>query len=175
MEKRNPLDVAKWLLENNLIDEPKDSLKGNMKLQKLLFFSQLINYALYNKPLFDAQFSAFEHGVVIEEVRNTYKTSLESIQKRETINFTGEELNTLKLTKEIYGDASADELSDLTHQFECWKKYYKQSKTTTGYKIKNKAIIPESELKSEIDIINNVLRAYSIINNINRGKVDLDY
>ena len=41
MEKATVFDYAKWFLENNL-DTPRNTFKGNMKLQKLLFF--LVQY-----------------------------------------------------------------------------------------------------------------------------------
>lgn len=61
MEKTNVLDYTKWFLENNL-DTPRNTFKGNMKLQKLLFFAQLISLTKNNKLLFDEQFCAFENG-----------------------------------------------------------------------------------------------------------------
>ena len=72
MEKINVFDVTKWFLENNL-DTPRDTFKGNMKLQKLLFFAQLISLAKNNKLLFDDEFCAFENGMVMEKIRIAYK------------------------------------------------------------------------------------------------------
>ena len=61
MKKNTVFDYAKWFLENDL-DTPRNTFKGNMKLQKLLFFAQLISLAKNNKLLFDEEFCAFENG-----------------------------------------------------------------------------------------------------------------
>ena len=47
---KNVFDYAKWLMDNNL-DNPRNTFKGNMKLQKLLFFAQLISPAKNKKRL----------------------------------------------------------------------------------------------------------------------------
>ena len=52
MPKNTIYDYTNWFLENNL-DNPRNTYKGNMKLQKLLFFAQLISLAKNNKLLFE--------------------------------------------------------------------------------------------------------------------------
>ena len=46
---RKAIDFAKYFIKEEL-DNPRNSFDGNMKLQKLLVYSNLINLALYNKP-----------------------------------------------------------------------------------------------------------------------------
>ena len=41
MNRVNPDDVAKWFCNQGIIEKP-NSKEGNMKVQKLLFFAQLI-------------------------------------------------------------------------------------------------------------------------------------
>lgn len=175
MNKTNVFDCAKWFLENNL-DTPRNSLEGNMKLQKLLFFAQLISLAKNNKLLFEEEFCAFENGMVMENVRLEYKNNLKKLLNYKRKELTPEELEILELTKNIYGSEDSETLSNMTHQFEYWKKYLQKSNNESNFKDKNKSFVPNKELKKELDNIRDVLDAYNIINN-EETKIteDLDY
>ena len=94
-----------------------------MKLQKLLFFAQLISLAKNNKLLFDEEFCAFENGMVMENVRLEYKNNLSKLLNYSGNDLSEDDLEILELTKNIYGSEDADTLSNMTHQFEYWKKY----------------------------------------------------
>lgn len=161
MEKINVFDVTKWFLENNL-DTPRDTFKGNMKLQKLLFFAQLISLAKNNKLLFDDEFCAFENGMVMEKIRIAYKKDLLSLLNYDRRDISKDDLEVLELTKDIYGLESADTLSNMTHQFEYWKKYLNLSNDEFDFKNKNKSVVPNKELKNELDNIRDVIDAYNI-------------
>ena len=150
MEKRNVFDYAKWFIDNNL-DNPRDTFKGNMKLQKLLFFAQLISLAKNNKLLFDDCFCAFASGMVMENVRLEYKNNLNGLLNYKGNDLTKEDIEILELTKEIYGSGDADTLSNMTQQF-------------SYFKNKNKSVVPNKELKKELDNIKDVLYAYEIMN-----------
>lgn len=163
MKKTNVFDYTKWFLENEL-DTPRNTFKGNMKLQKLLFFAQLISLAKNNKLLFEDQFCAFENGMVMEKVRLEYKNNLDELLNYKRNKLTDEELEILELTKNIYGSENADTLSNMSHQFEYWKKYLQISNNKFDYKDKNKSIVPNEELEKELDNIRDVLDAYNIMN-----------
>lgn len=166
------IDIAKWFMEKNL-DEPRNSLMGNMKLQKLLFFAQLIYIALYDDFLIKENFNAYEHGMIIEPIRLKYKNNYNSIlEEGNTKNLDEKAFNALNLTAEIYGDANADELSTLSHQFDYWRKYFINS-DNNGYKKKEKSVVPNEELKKEIDNIKDVITAYEIMKN-NKDNLDLE-
>ena len=65
MNKVNPNDVAKWFCSQGII-ENLNSEEGNMKLQKLLFFAQLIYMAKHNgETMFEEKFNAFKNGMVL--------------------------------------------------------------------------------------------------------------
>ena len=175
MNKTNVFDYTKWFLENNL-DTPRNTFKGNMKLQKLLFFAQLISLAKNNKLLFDDQFCAFENGMVMENVRLKYKNNLDELLNYKRNKLTDEELEILELTKNIYGSENADTLSNMTHQFEYWKKYLQISNNEFDFKDKNKSIVPNEELEKELDNIRDVLDAYNIMNSEEfKSMEELDY
>ena len=175
MNKNNVFDYTKWFLENNL-DTPRNTFKGNMKLQKLLFFAQLISLAKNNKLLFDDQFCAFENGMVMENVRLKYKNNLDELLNYKRNELNDEELEILELTKNIYGSENADTLSNMTHQFEYWKKYLQISNNEFDFKDKNKSIVPNEELEKELDNIRDVLDAYNIMNSEEfKSMEELDY
>lgn len=175
MEKNKVFDVAKWFIENDL-DNPRNTIKGNMKLQKLLFFSQLISLAKNNKLLFNDNFCAFENGMVMEKVRLKYKNDLNTLLNYQRNDFSDEELQILELTKNIYGNESADTLSNMTHEFDYWKKYLNNSNNIFNYKNKNKSIVPNKELEKELEGIKDVLYAYELINSDEyKNLEELDY
>ncbi len=161
MNKVEPLDVAKWFIKEV---SPENSMSGNIKLQKLLFFSQLIYMAKNNnKTMYDDKFCAFEHGMVLEKVRLEYKDNYfnlkESAFKELYIPEDIEEA--LILTKEIFGECSSEELSELTHEFDVWNKYLKKSiNPLKKWHNKKMSAIPYDELETETYRINKVLDAY---------------
>ncbi len=175
MKKNNVLDYAKWFLDNDL-DTPRNTFKGNMKLQKLLFFAQLISLAKNNKLLFEDEFSAFENGMVMENIRLEYKNNLPQLLNYSGNEISLEDLEVLELTKNIYGSEDADTLSTMTHQFEYWKKYLSLSNDEFDFKDKEKAVVPNKELEKELDNIRDVLDAYKIMNSDEyKSMEELDY
>lgn len=175
MKKTNVLDYAKWFIDNNL-DTPRNTFKGNMKLQKLLFFAQLISLVKNNKLLFDEEFCAFENGMVMENVRLEYKNNLSKLLNYSGNDLSKDDLEVLELTKNIYGSEDADTLSNMTHQFEYWKKYLSLSNNQFDYKDKKKSVVPNKELEKELDNIRDVLDAYKIMNSEEfKSMEELDY
>src|SRR5699024_2475876 len=117
-----PKEVAKWFMQKGL-DNPSNTNKGNMKLQKLLFFSQLIFMCKNNgNTMYDEKFSAFENGMVLEPIRQTYRNNYYELQNEanKKIQIPPKVEETLIITNDIFGQCSADELSELSHQFEAW-------------------------------------------------------
>lgn len=158
----DPKDVAVWFISKR-VDNPTNTRKGNMKLQKLLFFSQLIYMCKNNgKTMYDEEFSAFENGMVLEPVRKQYKSNYKELEKqagkKQELPEKVEEA--LEITNEIFGQCSADELSELSHQFEAWSKYLRASISHENFHYKDKAIIPYEELEKELYKMNKVLQAY---------------
>lgn len=116
----NAIKCAKWFLANN------GSLRNgynesNTRLQKLLYFSSLMHAAVHNKPLFDEPFEKWQNGPVVREVYKAYRYEgldryfglVEGVDKQ-----SAEVLNIINL---VYGDDSAKELSEISHQHSIWK------------------------------------------------------
>lgn len=157
-----PKVVAEWFIQRNL-DNPSNTGKGNMKLQKLLFFSQLIYMCKNNgETMYDEMFSAFDNGMVLEPVRQEYLRNYRKLKQdaSNVITLPAKVEETLKITEDIFGNCSADELSELSHQFDAWSKYLNLSIEENNFHNKEKAIVPYEELEKELYRMNKVLKAY---------------
>lgn len=162
------IEVAGWFINNNV--NFSCSKDGNLKLNKLLYFAQMISLVKQGKILFDEDIYAFENGVVVEEIRCEYKNNYYGfIDKAKSIKreFTYEEDDILKITKLLFEDASAKELSDLTHEHNCWKDYFiksTQSENKNGYKYnKESSIIPIETIlnnyQEDLNLVRNMICA----------------
>lgn len=122
------LEVAVWFIGNNC-DNPRNTYDGNMKLQKLIYFSQLIHLARTGDVLFKDPIYAFINGSVVEEIRLYYKNNLTDLIKEagKGFSFSEQELETLQITETIFCKLTARELSELNHQHKAWQLAYKNS------------------------------------------------
>jgi len=167
MNDIEPRTIAKWFIAQNL-DKPANTIEGNIKIQKLLFFSQLIYMCKNNgKTMYKEEFNAFENGMVLEKVRKEYLKSYNQLklESKDEIQLPIEIIEVLNITKEIFGQCSADELSEMSHQFDCWLKYFKKSGIKNHYD-KSKSIVPYKELEKELYKMQKVLYAYEETKNI---------
>lgn len=116
-------DIARWFLHT----EPMT----HKKLQKLLYFSYGIYLAENNDNinnlencLFENNFEAWVHGPVDPKIYSLYKNNginLLSIESIETFAFEINVMDALNKTMEIYGNYSADELENISHNQSPWK------------------------------------------------------
>lgn len=138
----------------NKLYEKKDKsyLPTNMKLQKLLYFSQ--GYALrkLGEPIMNDEFQAWMNGPVIPDVWHNFKyfgTSnivlnddvIPAIISKEV-----EEI--LDIVIDLYGGKRPYELSDLTHEKgTAWSKVREQNKVPLG--MPSKCVIPNEFIGEE--------------------------
>jgi len=117
----SPFDVANWFV-CNLDREAGDSIT-HLKLQKLLYYSQVWSIVLNKKIIFEDDFQAWAHGPVLPDVYHDYKEyGFNSIPSCECDNNIDDELEeVLKEVKRVYGEFSAKKLEDLTHSEDPWK------------------------------------------------------
>lgn len=169
MEGRKAIDIAKVFIKNN-INGINNSFSGNMKINKLLYFSQLISLAIDSETLFDDDMYAFEKGVVIENVRKEYKNNYENLIEESystIIKLSAKEENVIKIAKDIFGSVDSSELSQLTHQHEIWKHYYNISTKdcNNGCKyntLKSRININDfySKFKNDLNMISDIVASY---------------
>ncbi|MBS5816151.1 MAG: DUF4065 domain-containing protein [Enterococcus casseliflavus] len=158
----NVNDYAKYFLKRGLDSKP-NTFDGNMKLQKLLFFSNIINYSETGTFLFNEKMLAFKGGTVIDEVRKRYQYEYSDFKKDSLTfepNFTDTEYESLNLAIELFGNVSAKELSKLNHEFDFWKKRYQNSICSGGYHDQEKAVITEEDVQHEHYKIKKVITVF---------------
>ena len=115
-------NVAKYFLW--LVDPEVGEMMSNLKLQKLLYYSQGFHLAMYGSVLFDEDILAWEHGPVVESIYRAYKIygaqgipipdDLDDLCLNET------ETNLLKEVYDVYGQFSAWKLRNMTHSEQPW-------------------------------------------------------
>lgn len=128
-------DVARWFLLRNYTEEQhNDEFEPitNLKLQKLLYYAQGVYLAINNKPLFDENILAWEHGPVVREVYNQYrangKSSIKYIAEANDFNICKSiecdqgKADVLEFVFEEFGQYTAWALRNKTHKERPWLK-----------------------------------------------------
>ena len=101
----------------------------NLKLQKLLFYSQAVHLIRFEKPLFADTIEAWRYGPVVRDVYNHYKhygfdQIPHSSDEDEAPNLCQEQLESVDLVLGYYGEMSAIRLVNETHSEKPWKDAY---------------------------------------------------
>ena len=159
---RDVYDFAKYFIKCGA-DSIPNTYDGNMKLQKLLVLADLINIVEYGERLFDDQVLAFKNGCVVEKVRLRYKNDYVAFKRDSELyqpEFTEREYEVLKLVLEIFGDASAKELSDINHTFDFWKLAYDKGTSSDGYHNKEMSVVDMMSQQADIEKMREIISAY---------------
>ena len=159
---RDVYDYAKFFIQNGA-DSLPNTYDGNMKLQKLLVFADFISIAEYEKPLFQDNVFAFKNGCVVEKVRLRYKNDYYGLKRDSDIyqpDFTDNEYAILKLVLDVFGHASARELSEINHTFTFWKEAYANGTDADGYHNKSLSIVHMNDYKEDIVKMKTIIDAY---------------
>jgi uncharacterized phage-associated protein len=95
--------------------------------QKLLYYLQGFNIAVFNEKLFDEDIKAWQYGPVVPEVYSNYKEySANGIPKEEfdlyQLGFSNDKLELFIDVFKIYNQYSAIKLMELTHNEMPWLK-----------------------------------------------------
>lgn len=162
------LDYAKYFIKGGFDSNP-NTYDGNMKLNKLLVFADLISMAENHKPLFDDKVLAFVNGCVVENVRQEYKTNYHQLKEQSegSVNIAPEDKKILDLTTGIFGNLTARELSELNHQFSFWKSAYNAGTDSNGYHNKAQSEVSLIDMKAELDKVRAVVSAYKETQQLN--------
>lgn len=120
----NVFDTAKYILE-------KKGEMSTMKLQKLCYYSQAWSL-VWDDPLFDEDFQAWENGPVCPELFQKTKGRYSVTADDETGgegDLTDSQKETIDVVLRHYGKHDAQWLSQLTHMEKPWKKARKNIPT----------------------------------------------
>lgn len=155
------MDFAKIFIKRGL-DTDKNTYDGNMKLQKLLFFANIISLSERGEPLFADPIHAFENGCVVESVRRRYRNDYQNLYG-DSLSFEPElsqdQNDVVDLTCELFGKLSARELSELNHCFSFWRTALERS-DINGFREKGLSVIKTDEMRRELPAIRQVISAY---------------
>lgn len=136
MQTRKPQTVMKDI--NQICDYIIFRLKSdenvplsNIKLQKLLYYTQAWHLAFFKRPIFEGQFEAWIHGPVNTTIYNRFNSSkyiLSEIYSTDIIDkdisekLTDDEKKHVNIVLESYAKYSGVELEDMSHKEEPWLK-----------------------------------------------------
>lgn len=115
----NAKDVARWFLTNNKA-LCNGNIDGNTKLNKLLYFSNLMNNVVKGENLIKERFQKWENGPVIPNIYKSYRYFGLHVNQLDEYNKNCDDEKILKIVNLVYGDKTAKELSDETHEHSIW-------------------------------------------------------
>ncbi len=122
MLKLKAQDVADFFI---WLANDTGSFVSNLKLQKLLYYSQGWYLGIYGEPLFDEDFQAWIHGPVIPEIYAEFKKfKWKPIDKNIPAepSFSQEIMDFLDEIVDVYFSLDAYELEKMTHAEDPWLK-----------------------------------------------------
>ena len=112
-------EVAKYIIKSLPVD--------NLKLQKLLYYSQAVYLVLHNKePLFMEEIEAWDYGPVVPPVYQKYKEyGFEEIPPSDDESALDlEEMKAVDMTLACFGVLPGPALINQTHYEDPWKNAY---------------------------------------------------
>ncbi|BAY25189.1 putative prophage protein [Calothrix sp. NIES-2100] len=119
------LNVARYFIVKAYEDGIEAEMT-NMKVQKLLYYSQSLHLALYDEPLFDEEIQAWRYGPVCPPAYRFYSefeaNQLPVPSKDFLLQISDEQKKLLEEIWEYFGGYHAYRLSDMTHGEFPWKK-----------------------------------------------------
>jgi len=113
-------DVAKYIIKSLAVD--------NLKLQKLLYYSQAVYLVLHNKePLYPEEIEAWDYGPVVPPVYHEYKKHgfdiIPPVEEETALNF--DQIRAVDMTLACFGVLSGPTLINQTHFEDPWKNAYR--------------------------------------------------
>lgn len=146
--------LAKWFLNKNpqlcgcYIDE-------NTKLNKLLYFSYLMHYAVTGKNLTDDKFEKWDNGPVSRKIYKEYRYNNFGISSDKRVDIEDKNiLKFLEIINFIYSNKTARELSEETHNHSIWL---------------------EAKKNEEIDFSKIADKEKYLMNNLYKTYMDIDF
>lgn len=119
MSENKSIYVANWLIKK--IAESGD-LVTNLKIQKLLYYSEAWSQVINDKELIDGEFQAWTHGPAVPEVYHKFKSSGSNPLPipDEFIKLSPDEENILNQVLDSYGQLPEKTLENMIHSEDPW-------------------------------------------------------
>ncbi len=116
-------DVADYFLSK--CDEEAGDTISNLKLQKLVYYAQGFFLAVHDRPLFNEEIVAWQHGPVVPALYQKYKEcgalGIPTPKDIDYGKYSDEEKELLDAVYLSYGQFSAWKLRNMTHAEPPWK------------------------------------------------------
>ncbi len=116
----NAKEAAKWFIYRNP-ELASGYIDENTKVNKLLYFSNLMHYCVDHKVLFDEAFVAFPNGPVVFSVYRDYRYHGLNLLPQQCPRIEGMQGQILDIVNFVYGDMSADQLVRESHTHSLWR------------------------------------------------------
>lgn len=115
------MDLAKYFLSINPALKV-GNYDNNVKLNKLLYFSSLMYFSVFNENLINSNFERWDNGPVLRDVYKEfrYKDLISNSECTPDV-VSPKEKKIIQIINFIYGDKTSKELSEETHQHNIWK------------------------------------------------------
>ena len=119
---RNVIEIANRIVS---LSKPEfGDIISNLKLQKLLYYVQGFNLAIYGNPIFDEDIYAWQYGPAVPEAYRHFKTygsGSINVDGIEPVELHEEESVLISDVWDVYGQYSAYRLMVFTHDEMPWK------------------------------------------------------
>ena len=122
---RSALDIAKYIISSMRVD--------NLRLQKLLYYTQAVSLYQTGKPAFDDEIEAWDYGPVVPNVYREYREcGFDEISDGGLPDHPLPEdtIECVDLVLGYYGEMSGNALIRQTHSELPWKEAYKKGRNT---------------------------------------------
>jgi len=120
---KNALDIAQYFINHSYGGQLDDVT--NLKLQKLLYYAQGYNLALYGEPLFNEDIVNWDHGTVVPCIYHQFKNyGNQIIQPTPSFDmnkFSERIKEVLEFVCRDYAKFSGWKLREMTHEETPWK------------------------------------------------------
>ncbi len=111
------IDVAAAIVE-------EEEFISTMKLQKLMYYSQVFSLVVYNKPLFEEDFQAWANGPVLKSLYDIHKgkflLDIHDLSAGNSENLCTDERASIQASLDAFGLLSGSALSQQTHAETPW-------------------------------------------------------
>jgi uncharacterized phage-associated protein len=100
----------------------------NLKLQKLLYYTQAVCLVRYDKPAFDDEIQAWDYGPVIPSVYKRFKRTRANVKINPPVpmHLDGEVMLSADMAIDYYGPMDGARLIRETHGERPWREAYKE-------------------------------------------------
>jgi uncharacterized phage-associated protein len=132
----NVADYLVYLASRENQEKEREGIT-NLKLQKILYFTQAYCLAKLNKPLFAEDISAWDYGPVVPEVYRKFKCngSKPIIIEEDRSGLMEKDKEIVKKIWDSFGGYSAGRLVDIVHSHTPWKEAFASYDKTISRKV----------------------------------------